>query len=72
MVGFPFLGGGVPRRASCGVYVSRLVGFAGLLRVLVALAAVVRPLLPGFLGGAVVVLGFVGRFRSFVADAVPC
>ena len=29
MVGFPFLGGGVPRRASCGVYVSRLVGFAG-------------------------------------------
>ena len=29
IVGFPFLDGGVPRRASCGVCVSRLVGFAG-------------------------------------------
>ena len=37
-----------------------------------ALAAVVEPLLPGFLGGAVVVLGFVGRSPSFVADTVPC
>ena len=29
MVSFPFLDGGVPRSASCGVYVSRLVRFAG-------------------------------------------
>ena len=29
MVDFPFLDGDVPRRASCGLYVSRLVGFAG-------------------------------------------
>ena len=29
VVSFPFLDGGVPRRASCGVCVSRLVGFAG-------------------------------------------
>ena len=29
IVGFPFFDGGVPRRASCGVCVSRLVGFAG-------------------------------------------
>ena len=29
VVGFPFLGGGVPRRASCEVCVSQLVGFAG-------------------------------------------
>ena len=43
-----------------------------LLRVLVALTAVVEPLLPGFLGGAVVVWNFVGRFRGFVADTVPC
>ena len=28
VVGFPFLGGGVPRRASCGMCVSRLIGFA--------------------------------------------
>ena len=28
IVGFPFLGGGVSRRASCGVCMSRLVGFA--------------------------------------------
>ena len=29
MVGFPFLGGGVPRSPSCGVCVSQLVCFAG-------------------------------------------
>ena len=29
IVGFPFLDGGVPRSASCGVCVSRLVRFAG-------------------------------------------
>ena len=58
------------RRASYGVCVSQLVGFAGL-RVLVTLAAVMEPLLPDFLGGAVVVLNFVRRFRGFVADAVP-
>ena len=29
IVNFPFQDGGVPRRASCGVCVSRLVGFAG-------------------------------------------
>ena len=28
VVGFPFLGGGVPRRPSCGVYVSQLIRFA--------------------------------------------
>ena len=28
-VGFPFLGGGVPRSPSCGVYVSQLIRFAG-------------------------------------------
>ena len=29
IVSFPLLDGDVPRRASCGVYISRLVGFAG-------------------------------------------
>ena len=28
-MGFPFLDGGVPRRASCGVCISRLIRFAG-------------------------------------------
>ena len=36
----------------------------GLLRVLVTLAAVMGPLLPDFLSGAVVVLGFVGRLSQ--------
>ena len=60
---------GVPR---VGHTCLSLLGSPELLRVLVALAAVVGPLLPGFLGGAVVILNFVGRFRGFVADAVPC
>ena len=71
IVGFPFLDGGVPRRASCGCACLNYDS-PGLLRVLMTLAAVVEPLLPGFLGGAVVVLNFVGRFRNFVAGAVPC
>ena len=29
VVGFPFLDGDIPRSASCGVYISRLVRFAG-------------------------------------------
>ena len=48
-----------------------LLDSLGLLQVLVTLAAVIGPLLPGFLGGVVVVLDFVGRFRDFVADTVP-
>ena len=44
-----------------------LLDSPGLPRVLVTLAAVMRLLLPGFLGGAVVVLHFVGRFQGFVA-----
>ena len=48
-----------------------LLDSPGFLRVLVVLAAVMGPLLPGFLCGAVVVLDFAGYFRSFVADAVP-
>ena len=60
---------GVPR---VGCACLNLFDSPGLLRVLVALDAVVGPLLPGFLGGAIVVLGFVGRFRGFIADAVPC
>ena len=49
-----------------------LMDSPGLLRVLVALAAVMELLLPDFLGRAVIVLNFVRRFRNFIADAVPC
>ena len=48
------------------------VGFTELLQILMTLTTVMELLLLGFLGGAVVVLGFVGRFRDFIADAVPC
>ena len=50
---------GVPSGCAC----LGLLDSPGLLRVLVTLAALMEPLLLGFLGGAVVVLGFVGRFR---------
>ena len=50
---------GVPR---VGYTCLSLLGSPELLRVLVALAAVVGPLLSGFLGGAVVILNFVGVF----------
>ena len=60
---------GVPR---VGCACLNLLDSPGLIRILVALAAVMGPLLPDFLDGAVVVLGFVGRFRGFVSDAVSC
>ena len=60
---------GVPR---VGYTCLGLLDSPGLLRVLMALAAVVGPLLPDFLGRAVVVVNFVGRFRGFIADAVTC
>ena len=31
-----------------------------------------KPLLPNFLGRAIVILNFVRRFRNFMADTVPC
>ena len=41
-----------------------------LLQILVTLIAVKKPLLPNFLGRAVVILTFVKRFRNFIADTV--
>ena len=40
-----------------------------LLQVLVTLTAVIKPLLPNFLGRAIVILNFVRRFRNFIADS---
>ena len=42
-----------------------------LLQILVTLTAVIKPLLPNFLGRAIVILNFVRRFRNFIADTVP-
>ena len=59
IVNFPFLDGDVPRRTSY-------------LQILMTLTTVIKPLLPNFLGRAIVILNFVRRFRNFIADIVPC
>ena len=41
-----------------------------LLQILVTLTTVIKPLLPNFLGRAIIVLNFVRRFRNFIADTV--
>ena len=42
-----------------------------LLQILVALTAVMKPLLPNFLGMAIVILNFARRFWNVIADTVP-
>ena len=69
IVNFPFLDGDVPRLP--GVYISQLIRFARASSNL-NLTTVIKPLLPNFLGRAVVILNFVRRFRNFIADTVPC
>ena len=69
IVNFPFLDGDVPRRTSYGVYISQLIRFA---RILMNLTSVIKPLLPNFLGRAIVILNFVRRFRNVIADTVLC
>ena len=68
IVNFPFLDGDVPRRTSYGVYI---LDSPELLRILVTLTAVIKPLLPNVLGRAIDILNFVKRFRNFIADTVP-
>ena len=72
IVNFPFLDGDVPWRTSYGVYISQLIRFEELLQILMTLTAVIKPLLPNFLGRAIVILNFVRRFRNFIADTVTC
>ena len=43
-----------------------------LLQILMTLTTVIKPLLPNFLGRAIVILNFVRRFRNCIADTVPC
>ena len=77
IVGFPFLDGDIPWRTSYGVYISKLIRFARAssnlsdLVILMTLIAVIKPLLPNFLGRAIVILNFVRRFRNVIADTVP-
>ena len=70
IVSFPFLDGDVPRRTSYGVYLNLLE--PELLQILMTLTTIIKPLLPNFLGRAIVILNFVRRFRNFIADTVPC
>ena len=72
IVSFPFLDGDVPRRTSYGVYISQLIRFARASSNLNDLNYRNKPLLPNFLGRAIVILNFVRRFRNFIADTVPC
>ena len=73
IVSFPFLDGDVPWRTSYGVYISQLIRFARASSNLNDFNyIVIKPLLPNFLGRAIVILNFVRRFRNFIADTVPC
>ena len=67
MVSFPFLDGGVPRSASCGVCVSRLVRL-GYLVVWLVSVPVVGVWLPGFSSGVVGVVDFVGRMWDLIVS----
>ena len=71
IVNFPFLDGDVPWRTSYGVYIFQLIS-PELLQILMTLTTVIKPLLPNFLGRAIVILSCVWRFRNFIADTVPC
>ena len=69
IVNFPFLDGDVPRCTSYGIYISQLIRFA---RASTNLStAVIKLLLPNFLGRAIVIINFVRRFRNVIADTVP-
>ena len=59
---------GVPHMEYADLSISDL---PELLQILVTLTALIKPLLPNFLGRAIVILNFVGRFRNFIADTVP-
>ena len=63
-----FLDGDIPRRTSYGVYISHFIRFARASSILMTLTTFIKPLLPNFLGRAIVILNFVRRFRKFIAD----
>ena len=61
IVTFPFLDDDVPHM---GYTHLSLLDSPGLLQILVTLTAVIKLLLPNFLGRAIVILNFVRRFRN--------
>ena len=71
IVNFPFLDGDVPRRTSYGVYISQLIRFARASSNISDLTAVIKSLLPNFVGRAIVGLNFIRRFRNFIAGTMP-
>ena len=68
IVYFPFLDG----EPHMGYTYLNLLDSPELLQILMTLTTVIKPLLPNFLGRAIVILNFVRRFRNFIADTVPC
>ena len=69
-VNFPFWMAMSPGVPHMGYTYLNLLDSPELLQILVTLTAVIKPLLPNFLGRAVVILTFVRRFRNFIADTV--
>ena len=72
IVNFHFLDGDVPRRTHMGYTNLNLLDSPELLQILMTLTSVIKPILPNFLGRAIVILNFGRRFRNFIADLVPC
>ena len=68
IVNFPFLDGDVPGGSHIGYTYLNLLDSPELLQILVTLTTVIKPLLPNFLGRAIVILNFLKRFRNFIAD----
>ena len=60
-----------PRVPQMGYTYLNLLDSPELLQILVTLTAVIKPLLPKLLDRAIVILDFLRRFRSFIADNVP-
>ena len=71
IVNFPFLDGDVPGVPYMGYTYLNLLEAPELLQILMTLTTVIKPLLPNFLGRAIVIINFVRRFRNFIADTVP-
>ena len=71
IVNFPFLEAMFPGVPHMGYTYLNLLDSPELLQILLTLTAVIKPLLPNFLGRAIVILNFLSRFRHFIADTVP-
>ena len=71
IVNFPFQDGDSPGVPHTGYTYLNLLDSPELLQTLMTLTTVIKPVLPNFLGRAIVILNFVRRFRNFIADIVP-